>query len=728
MAGTAALIQFPRSYQESAADTPADSVPLTVADGISPTISEAYSRIEAAVSGRGGSFSVRSAQVKLSQMVFESCLSHTPLAAEAPTGTGKTLAYLIGALAASKETGLPVVVATATVALQRQMTGKDFSLLRAAGLTSGRDWALMLGRGRYFCPRSAQALLDSLNAAGARQSGLFDDLPDSPPKVNPEIPVLLQDLIKAAADESWRGDRDTWTGDTAEFDALWPQVCADADTCSGKKCEFYEHGCRFFKDRARATTASVLVTNHDLVLADLRLRAAALTDPLFPFDQYILIFDEAHQLPEKALNSATSSIDEDELSRLVRDLPGLLDRVHASAWLQAGLTADGRDPQQLDVTALAGLLVEYRRITAGAGLSIDTHLTFGREQPPNGLGTWAEQLALALEAPLGGLKALGAAFRAGSREANETPASQRYLEQLVSRLLGQARRCYAGALSFCTPDGQARWLERTQTGHVLCTSPLTGGEVLPDLLWCTGFPVVLVSATLRSLGTFAAFSRDCALPTETRVVCLESPFEYSRSFLDICSIGASPGMPDFEDALVAALGQVLDPAEGTLVLFTSYARMQRVVSRLPARLANLVLMQGSAPVPVLLARHRQRTAKGYGSFLFGTDTFSEGIDLPGALCTHVVITQLPFPQFGSPLEVSRRLEQGDQHFQHQFLPAASRKLQQAVGRLIRRESDQGRISILDSRIRRRYGQALLRTLPSFNLRWFQLNVPENPEN
>lgn len=723
MASTAALIQFPRT--PVSADTSSvvgqDSSDKlsTKFDGISPTIREAYASIEATVAERGSQFSVRPSQVKLSQLVFEACLSRTPLAAEAPTGTGKTLAYLIGALAAAKETGLPIVVATATVALQRQMTGKDFSLLRAAGLTSSKDWALMLGRGRYFCPRSAHSLLDSLNAAGARQSNLFDDLPDSPPKLNPEIPVLLQDLIKAAEDGSWRGDRDTWAGDASEFDALWPQVCADADTCSGKKCEFYESGCRFFKDRARATTASVLITNHDLVLADLRLRAADVPDPLFPFEQYILIFDEAHQLPEKALNSATAHLSEKELGHIGRDLPGLLDRVYASAWLQAGLTADGQTPQQLDATRLAGLLQELHKLTAEFALSLDTHVTFGREQPPVELVKLAEALALALEPILAGLKALGALFRAGS-DSSETPANQRYVEQLVARLSGQVRRCYAGALGFCMPDGQARWLEFTSEGHVLCTSPLTGGEVLPALLWRTKFPVCLVSATLRTLGNFDAFSRDCALPPETKLVCLESPFDYARSFIDLYAIGASPGAAEFEDALVAALSTILDPAEGTLVLFTSYARMRRVVNKLPPRLASLVLVQGSAPVTVLLNKHRQRIAKGYGSFLFGTDTFSEGIDLPGALCSHVVITQLPFPQFGSPLEVSRRLEQGDQHFQQHFLPATSRKLQQGAGRLIRRESDQGRISILDSRIRRKYGAALLGALPPFTNRGLRI--------
>lgn len=709
MPALAAIIPFPQA-----------SASGSVGEYVAPAIREAYGRIEAASAGRGGQFSVRDSQLRLSQHVFDACLSGNPLAAEAPTGTGKTLAYLVGAIVASAETGLPVVVATATVALQRQILGHDFTLLRAAGLTSGRDWALMLGRGRYFCPRQAQQLLDSLNSAGARQGDLFGT--DSRKTVNPEIPVLLQDLIREAAAETWRGDRDTWKGSNEGFDALWPQVCANADTCTGKHCEFYESGCRYFRDRARATTASVLVTNHDLVLSDLRLRAAD-APSLFPFERYILVFDEAHQLPDKAVSSSASGIVEHDLLQCLPLMQRLQERAAGSGWLQAGLAAAGQNPDQLDTARLSGLLARLRELADKFDLAPDEHVPFGREKPPGGLDTLAEQLAVAVEIPLAAIKTLVDLLRARTADQQDDPAFHRHLEQLVSGVQSRLRRAYAGALGFCTPGGQARWLERTADGYALQVSPLSGGEVLPGLLWQTGFPVILMSATLQALGSFDAFARDCALPASSSCVKVESSFDYGRSYIDLYSIGATPGMPEFEDALVSALGQVLTPNEGTVVLFTSYARMQRVFARLPKQLASLVLMQGSAPVQTLLEQHRRRISKGWGSILFGTDTFSEGIDLPGSLCTHVVITQLPFPQFGSPIEVSRRLEQGDAHFTQNFLPATSRKLQQAVGRLLRRESDQGRISILDARIRRRYGIGLLRALPPFSVRWFSLNPP-----
>jgi ATP-dependent DNA helicase DinG len=164
------------------------------------------------------------------------------------------------------------------------------------------------------------------------------------------------------------------------------------------------------------------------------------------------------------------------------------------------------------------------------------------------------------------------------------------------------------------------------------------------------------------------------------------------------------------------LVNLIDPKEGTLILFTSVERMKRVLAKLPPSLSKMVLAQFSMPIKRLVESHKNWIDQGAGSILVGVDTLSEGMDLPGRYCTHVIVTQIPFPQLGTPLEETRSQDMGSTYFRRSLLPEAAKKLAQSVGRLLRRESDQGRVTLMDVRFRRhKYGMDLIKTLPGFKL-------------
>jgi ATP-dependent DNA helicase DinG len=463
-----------------------------------------------------------------------------------------------------------------------------------------------------------------------------------------------------------------------------------------------------------------VVTNHDLVLADLKLRDDG-DSPLLPFERYAVIFDEAHQLPEKARESASACVSQQDTALLQEVLPVILTGVDARPWLLACLSSEGISSSQLLPGPLQAPMANLFAACAALGVASDDCVVFGRTAPDDLIHV-TTQAAEAVYPLLAALLVLSTYLRKQlSKENSElTPAAKAgllHLATLTSKAVSAARRLLKGLFGFCSSEPHARWLANDSAsgaGFLLHSGPVDGGEVLPDLLWNQPFPVVLISATLQTLGSFDSFTKQAAVPPEAVYLKVESTFNYQDSNIDLYALACQPGEPGFTQELIAVLTSILNPDEGTLVLFTSVDRMRKVAAGLPPHLASRILMQKTKPVKALVEAHRAALDKGHGSILFGTDTFAEGIDLPGSYCTHVVVTQIPFPQFGSPLEEVRRMDLGSKHFAHSLLPAAARKLAQAIGRLLRRESDKGRVSILDVRMRRKsYGARLLRSLPPF---------------
>jgi ATP-dependent DNA helicase DinG len=250
-------------------------------------------------------------------------------------------------------------------------------------------------------------------------------------------------------------------------------------------------------------------------------------------------------------------------------------------------------------------------------------------------------------------------------------------------------------------------------------SPFLAAGTLATHLWSSCAGALVTSATLTALGRFDRFSMRAGVPAEATRTVVPSPFDYaSAGVLSVPPMRAEPTDAEQHTAmLVEMLPELLDPAEGSLVLFSSRRQMEQVYEGLEADWRARILMQDQLSKQEILRRHRERIDSGEGSVIFGLASFAEGVDLPGAYCRHVVIAKIPFAVPDEPVEsaLSEWIEsRGGNPFMELSVPDAAVKLVQASGRLLRSESDTGRVTLLDKRVvSRRYGRAILDSLPPF---------------
>jgi ATP-dependent DNA helicase DinG len=277
----------------------------------------------------------------------------------------------------------------------------------------------------------------------------------------------------------------------------------------------------------------------------------------------------------------------------------------------------------------------------------------------------------------------------------------------------------------------ARWLERHenssgQTDFMICGSPITAAGMLDQLLWRRAAACALTSATITSCGSFSLFLRESGLDRmpESTLLELDSPFDYARQAeLVVPRMRSDPRCPPEHTAEIVEVLPELVASGGALILFSSARQMRDVFGMIPESLRADVLMQGSMPKHAILQKHRERIAAGQRSVIFGlAATWGEGVDLPGELCTHVVLARLAFKRPNSPLEEARHEwveSQGRSAFLEICVPEVGIRLAQSVGRLIRTHTDTGRITVLDRRLgASRWGRQLLRGLPPFTIRLF----------
>jgi len=274
-----------------------------------------------------------------------------------------------------------------------------------------------------------------------------------------------------------------------------------------------------------------------------------------------------------------------------------------------------------------------------------------------------------------------------------------------------------------------RWLSyetfAKQETLVINAGPMTAAYFLDKSLWNRAYGVVMTSATIRGMGLFQRFRMDSGLHRfdESHFLAVKSPFDYAnQASLFLPEMKALPN-DDFslwQQEVGQQLLKIINKDEASLVLFTSKQVMDTVYQNLPTDMSDLVLLQGDKLSPKnMVVEHKQRITSGKGSIIFGMDRFAEGVDLPGELCSHVVITKLPFPVFTRPIEQAKQewiLRSGGQPFVALSLPAVSIRLIQACGRLLRKETDSGRITILDRRLLTKgYGKQLLEHLPDYRV-------------
>lgn len=643
-------------------------------------------------------FTRRSGQEDLSRKIHKALLTNEPLCAEAATGTGKTFAYLIGGILAQEQNGLPLVVSTATVALQEQIFYRDLPTLAEAGLIAPDSFALSKGRNRYFCVSMAREAIDGIPVTRLQPS-LFGGFENE----TQAISFFSRQMWQAWAAGNWNGDRDSWP--KLLHEKAWAQVRAERGSCSGNTCPDF-HECPFYQDRLRFGKAQILVANHSLVLADLAMRAQG-RDPLFPYASYQLLVDEAHHLPEIVRQGGETIFP-------VRESQETLGKL--GIWLnscqQAGKTTKTL-PDLLE--AVRKSVLPLRVLAEGLRLQQEGDwFRFAQGKLDHSWSSASRQAS-------GDFQALSDALQEYVRKLryHKDGATPLLLER-AREFLEPLEHTAAGLLRFSERDPVflegARWVESGGGDLCLRYAPLQGKDLLTQWLWSSEIRPILVSATLQSLGTFDSFREEAGLPPNTQYHTVPPVLPYRNSVLHCPPLDFWPTNPHYPQHLAKALQRCLDPNEGTLILFNSRQDMLRTISLLPPYLRERCLIQGQNSTHALIEQHRQAIAAGKGSILVGLQSFSEGLDLPGELCTHVVLTRLPFKVPGTPLEEAKREKAGSDWFRKGVLPSTARALVQMAGRLVRRTTDQGRITCLDARLRESsYGSDLLQGLPDFQL-------------
>ncbi|MEK8090373.1 ATP-dependent DNA helicase DinG [Thermithiobacillus plumbiphilus] len=640
------------------------------------------------------------------------------LVVEGQTGTGKTLGYLVGALPLALRMGRKLIISSATVALQEQILHKDLPFFAEhSGLQF--SYALAKGRSRYVCERNLRALSEG----GPANLALFELSGEA----------RESDLLQRMADslpERWSGERDSWPD--AIPDRLWSQIANDRHSCTGRRCP-YVKDCSFFRAREALNEADVIVTNHDLLLSDFALGGGViLPDP----QKSLYCLDEAHHLPDTAIERFAGAMTVRGAMSWVEQVGSVAGK--AAVLLQGDTVKQAAQAESLGqelvqaLMELARTLDQWRQSGQGSG---------GRDDDPELLrfadGRFPEELRPLGDNVLAPLRELASIAnrlkdklqqaieeRKLSADQSEKPAMD--LGFLIGRLenaLSLWNMMLAADVAKSAPT--ARWIRaqynNREWDYLVCASPTEARGVLNTHFWPRIDAAVLTSATLTALGRFDFFAEKTGLDQlgNVQYLALGSPFDYARQAeLHVPLMSSDPRDSAAHTREVASkLEALLDPGEGSLVLFSSRRQMEEVATLLSPPWQALVLQQGSGSKQALLRQHAERIQAGEGSVLFGLDSFAEGLDLPGELCTCVVIAKLPFAVPSDPIAATYAEwveARGGNPFMEITVPEASRKLQQATGRLLRAESDHGRVIILDRRlVSMRYGRQMLAALPPF---------------
>jgi ATP-dependent DNA helicase DinG len=639
---------------------------------------------------------------------------------EAGTGIGKSFAYLVPALAWAAANRERTVVSTNTINLQEQLVGKDLPLLRDALATAERapTFALLKGWHNYLC-------LARLQSALAGQQTLFE-------------PARQEELVSLA---EWAGRTGDGTlGDLAvpPSSEVWDEVAAEPDLCPRIRCPHFDR-CFLFRARRAAADADVVVVNHHLLSADLAIRSAQdnwdEAAVLPPYRR--LVVDEAHHLEDVAASHLGAQVSSRGVRRLLgrfeRSGKGLLPSLAHELMAQGDLLS--RASLDLLSSRLMPALADARRFSDAVfrrllalleerGSPFRLEADFGKD------AVWADGLARELDGTLAQFDRIRDDIEIIADRMSQTEMTDRRT-QLLGELRGVARRLEAirdGLNQALRPPAggtpAVRWVERTgaQRDQVaLAAVPLDLAPILRELLFDRVTTVTLTSATLAAGGEFGFLESRVGLAAEPCPVTvreiLPSPFNYPEQCLfGVPNDFADPreNEPAHEAGIVRAITELAWASDGgAFALFTSHAALRRVARELKGTLPPRwpLLVQGERPRDHLLRGFRDAG----NAILLGTDSFWEGVDVPGRALRVLLLGKLPFKVPSEPLTAARleRLaEQGEDGFMGYLLPHAALKLKQGFGRLIRSRTDVGVVILFDRRVlSRRYGPLVLSGLP-----------------
>jgi ATP-dependent DNA helicase DinG len=656
--------------------------------------------LAAAVQGIGGA--ERPGQVQMAEAVRHAIETGEHVAVQAGTGTGKSLAYLVPAVRHAMATGSTIVVATATIALQRQLIDRDLPRLTAAltpVLGRAPAFAILKGRRNYLCLNRQKG-----GVAEDLQDALFDPATPSDSAGGPASPLGRQvKRLHEWAEQTATGDRDELVPGVPE--AAWRQVSVSAQECIGaQRCTF---GSRCFAEKAKeaAIRADIVVTNHALLAID----ATSEIEVLPEHD--VVIVDEAHDLVDRVTSATTG-----ELSGPAADI---------AARRAARLTESAAD-----VGAAPAVADQLRQ--AAAALVIDLG-----DAPAGRMDVLPETLAATLAAVRDAAGACSDAVRASASSQEEDQqrlATTRLTVASLDELQSTAGRILAAFEQDVTERGEVIWLDRPfiddgRRPPTLRVAPLEVGRVLRNRLFAQR-TVALTSATLALGGSFAPLAVQWGLPPQGAWeptgeeheqpmtwtgLDVGSPFDHGRSaILYVARHLPPPGRDALPEAYLTELAELIEASGGrALGLFSSMRAAKEAAGALRERIGYPLLCQGDD----LTAQLVRQFSEDEPTCLFGTLSLWQGVDVPGSSLQLVVIDRIPFPRPDDPLASARQravAARGGNGFMSVAASHAALLLAQGAGRLLRTMTDRGVVAVLDPRLMTaRYGDFLRATLPPF---------------
>ena len=651
--------------------------------------------LAAAVRGIGGA--ERPGQVTMAEAVWQAIETGEHLAVQAGTGTGKSLAYLVPAVRHAMTTGSTVVVATATIALQRQLIDRDLPrLVTALAPLLGREpsFAILKGRRNYLCLHRQRGGVDP--KTDDPQDALFDPGDSAPfDRGGPASPLGRQvKRLHEWAEETETGDRDELVPGVPE--AAWRQVSVSAQECIGAhRCPF---GSRCFAERARdaAARADIVVTNHALLAID----ATSDIDVLPEHD--VVIIDEAHDLVDRVTSATTGELSGSAVDAAAR----------RAGRLTESAAAEGGAPPVAD-----------RLRQAAAALAIDLG-----DAPAGRMDVLSDALAATLSSVQDAAGACAGAVRASAAAEEEDPprmAAARMTLASLDELQRTAGRILEAFGEQLTERGEVVWLDRpfaddARRPPTLRVAPLEVGRVLRARLFGER-TVALTSATLALGGSFAPLAIQWGLsipggddPGWTGID-VGSPFDHPRSgILYVARHLPPPGRDQLPEAYLTEMEELIEAAGGrTLGLFSSMRAAKEAAGALRERIGQPLLCQGDDVTAQLVRQFTEDEP----TCLFGTLSLWQGVDVPGNSLQLVIIDRIPFPRPDDPLASARQravAARGGNGFMTVAASQAALLLAQGAGRLLRTMTDRGVVAVLDPRlVTARYGDFLRASLPPF---------------
>lgn len=627
----------------------------------------------------GRPYEYRPQQAEMAREVARSLSEGTNLCVEAPTGIGKSFAYLVPAIYYSLEQHKPVVISTETISLQEQLIEKDIPILHEI---TGLDFSAALAKGRsnYLCMRR-------LGLARGESGEAF--LPEA---------SMLTDIEKIARWAEYTFDGSLSTLDFSVDSKVWHCVCCEGTNCSGPKCSFFK-SCFYWRARREWDKANIIVANHALFFTDLKIKQEeSLENTLLP-PYSAAIIDEAHTIEDNAANHLGLHINNAGLFFFLNRLYN--PRSGRGLLLKAGEHALELRQLVSEIHELSSRFFEMAEENL-----IKKSENILRLRRPNFVPD-------ILSEPLAKLREMLYKYY---KELDD--------KDMKMELEGQFERCDSfskGIFDFVNMEypEHVYWLESRQSNRTmnlsLMTAPLNVSEILDKILFSRDFPVILTSATLTVRKSLDYYKSRTGYSGGELV--LDTPFDYkSQVKLFIPREMPEPTHDSFTDTAAEQIRKYTAMTHGkAFVLFTSYGMLNKCAEKLLSFFSinniRLLIQSGEANRTAMLDEFRKDT----DSVIFGTTSFWTGVDVPGEALSNVIVTKLPFSVPSHPLieaRCERLSDEGSNPFMQYSLPEAVLKFRQGIGRLIRSKSDTGIIVVLDRRvITKRYGSFFLDSIP-----------------